>query len=68
MAGVEDTMDKCVKCVEGTYGACKCQKQSYTNCAARYAENEGGRVQLDQDEYIKELRSMQHPELTGTVA
>eukprot|EP00959_Pyramimonas_sp_CCMP1952_P004639 97241-Pyramimonas_sp.AAC.1 len=62
MAGVEETIDKCVKCVEGAFGACKLNGHSCANCAARCSETGGGRVQLDQ------LRPMQHPELTGAVA
>ena len=65
MAGEEDTIDKYAKAVEGTFGKCKLNKHSYTNCAVRYTKTEDGHVHLDQDEYIKQLRPIQHPELTG---
>eukprot|EP00959_Pyramimonas_sp_CCMP1952_P019081 403253-Pyramimonas_sp.AAC.1 len=35
-----------------------------TNSAVRCTRDEGGNVTLDQDEYIKQLRPIQHPELT----
>eukprot|EP00959_Pyramimonas_sp_CCMP1952_P193676 4049938-Pyramimonas_sp.AAC.1 len=68
MAGAKDTIDKCVKCVEDTFGKCKLTKHTCTNCAVRYAKDEGGNVNLDQDEYIKQFRLIQHPELIGADA
>eukprot|EP00959_Pyramimonas_sp_CCMP1952_P232910 4867653-Pyramimonas_sp.AAC.1 len=68
MAGTEDTIDKYVKCVEDTFGKCKLSKHTCTNCAVRYTKGEDGNVTLDQDEYIKQLRPIQRPELTGADA
>eukprot|EP00959_Pyramimonas_sp_CCMP1952_P057442 1199217-Pyramimonas_sp.AAC.1 len=68
MAGTEGTIDKYVKCVEDTFGNCKLNEHSCTKCAVVYTKDEGGNVFFDQDEYIKQLRPMQHPELTGAEA
>eukprot|EP00959_Pyramimonas_sp_CCMP1952_P091721 1920069-Pyramimonas_sp.AAC.1 len=68
MAGTEDTMDKYVKCVEDAFVKCKLNKRTCTNCAVRYTKDEDGNVTLDQDEYIKQLRPIQLPELTGAKA
>ena len=50
------------------FGACQLNKHTYTNCAVRYVKTEDGSVTLDQDEYIKQLRPIIHPELTGADA
>eukprot|EP00959_Pyramimonas_sp_CCMP1952_P067181 1402269-Pyramimonas_sp.AAC.1 len=63
MAGTEDTIDKHDKCVEDTFGKCKLSKLTYTNCVVRHTKGEDGNVTLDQDECIKQLRPIQHPEL-----
>eukprot|EP00959_Pyramimonas_sp_CCMP1952_P322737 6753411-Pyramimonas_sp.AAC.1 len=68
MAGAEDTIDKNVKCVEDTSGKRKLNKHTYTNCAVSHTKDEDGSVTLDQDEHIKQLRPIQHPELTGADA
>ena len=68
MTGEASAIDRYVKCVETTFGECKLNKHSYTNCAVRYAKHDDGSVSLDQDEYIKQLRPIQHPELTGAPA
>eukprot|EP00959_Pyramimonas_sp_CCMP1952_P153972 3221282-Pyramimonas_sp.AAC.1 len=68
MADTEDTIDNYVKGVEDTFGKCKLNKHTYTNCAVRYTKDEDGHVTLDQDEYIKQLRPIQHPGLTGADA
>eukprot|EP00959_Pyramimonas_sp_CCMP1952_P251530 5255850-Pyramimonas_sp.AAC.1 len=68
MAGTEDTADKCVKCVEDTFGKCKLKKHTRTNCAVIYTKDEDCNVTLDQYEYIKQLRPIQDPELTGADA
>eukprot|EP00959_Pyramimonas_sp_CCMP1952_P149564 3129521-Pyramimonas_sp.AAC.1 len=67
MAGTEDTIDKYVTCVEDTFGKCKL-KHTYTNCAVIYTKDEDGNATLDQYEYIKQLRPIQHPGLTGADA
>eukprot|EP00959_Pyramimonas_sp_CCMP1952_P240305 5021780-Pyramimonas_sp.AAC.1 len=64
MAGTEDSMENCVKCVEDTFGKCKLNKHTYTKCTVIYTKDEDGSVTLDQHEYIKQLRPIQHPELT----
>eukprot|EP00959_Pyramimonas_sp_CCMP1952_P087113 1822572-Pyramimonas_sp.AAC.1 len=68
MAGAEGAIDKCVKCVEDTFGKCKLNQHTHTNCAVIYTKDEGGTVTADQYEYIKQLRPIQHPELTGADA
>eukprot|EP00959_Pyramimonas_sp_CCMP1952_P331528 6942480-Pyramimonas_sp.AAC.1 len=68
MAITEDTIAKSVKCVEDAFGECNLSKHTCTNCAVRYTKDEDGNVTLDQDEYIKQLRPIQHPELTGADA
>eukprot|EP00959_Pyramimonas_sp_CCMP1952_P007805 163178-Pyramimonas_sp.AAC.1 len=68
MSGTEDTIDKCVKYVKDTFGKCKLSKRTYSNCVARCAKHGGGNVTLDQDEYIGQLRPIQHHELTGAGA
>ena len=68
MTGTERNIDTYIKCVEDTFGKCKLNKHTYTNCAVRYTKDSDGNVALDQDEYIKQLRPIQHPELTGADA
>eukprot|EP00959_Pyramimonas_sp_CCMP1952_P286979 6001460-Pyramimonas_sp.AAC.1 len=68
MTSTEDTIDKYVKCVEDTFGNCKLNTHTCTDCAVRYTKDEGGNVTLDPDEYIQQLRPIQHPELTGADA
>eukprot|EP00959_Pyramimonas_sp_CCMP1952_P233004 4869640-Pyramimonas_sp.AAC.1 len=68
MAGAEGTIDKCVKCVEDAVGKCKLNKHTYTNCVVIYVKDEDGNDTLGQDGYIKQLRPIQHPELTGADA
>ena len=40
---------------------------AFTNCGVRYSKTAQD-VSMDQDEYIKTLRPIQHPELTGAPA
>eukprot|EP00959_Pyramimonas_sp_CCMP1952_P364707 7637484-Pyramimonas_sp.AAC.1 len=54
--------------VEKVFGKCKLNKHSCTNCAVRHAKKEQGDVIMDQDEYIKQLRPITHPELAGAAA
>ena len=54
--------------VEKVFGKCKLHKHTYTNCAVRYSKDEHGNVLMDQDEYIKQLRPIQHPDLSGANA
>eukprot|EP00959_Pyramimonas_sp_CCMP1952_P413122 8656963-Pyramimonas_sp.AAC.2 len=68
MAGTEDTIGKCVKCVEDTSGKCELNNHTCTNCAAIYTKDEDGHATLAQDEYIKQLRPMQYPELASADA
>eukprot|EP00959_Pyramimonas_sp_CCMP1952_P383682 8040720-Pyramimonas_sp.AAC.1 len=68
MASPEDTIDKHVKCVEDTFGKCKLNKYTYTNCAVIYTMDDDGNVTLDQNEYIQQRRPIQRPELTGADA
>ena len=68
ITGLERNVDNYVKRVESVFGTCKVHKHTYTNCAVRYTKNEQGDVIMDQDEYIKQLRPITHPELTGAAA
>eukprot|EP00959_Pyramimonas_sp_CCMP1952_P017712 375568-Pyramimonas_sp.AAC.1 len=68
MTGLEKNVDDYVQRVEKVFGKCKLNKHSYTNCAVRYTKNEQGDVIMDQDEYIKHIRPITHPELTGAAA
>eukprot|EP00959_Pyramimonas_sp_CCMP1952_P427515 8953711-Pyramimonas_sp.AAC.2 len=75
MAGSEDTVDRCVNCVcvcvcacvcvGGSFGTFKPNKHGDAKRAVRRPKNGGGDVTLGQDEHIKQLRPMRHPELTG---
>ena len=65
MAGTDSSINDYVKKVESVFGACKLNKQSYTNCAIRYTKTQDGDVIMDQDDYIKQLRPISHPDLTG---
>eukprot|EP00959_Pyramimonas_sp_CCMP1952_P361037 7561358-Pyramimonas_sp.AAC.1 len=68
MAGAECAIDRCVKCVEDTFGACKVNAHACANCAVRYAEDSDGNITLYQDEYTKQLRPFQHHALAGAGA
>eukprot|EP00959_Pyramimonas_sp_CCMP1952_P190760 3989649-Pyramimonas_sp.AAC.1 len=68
MAGTEDTIDKYAQRVEDTFGKCKLSKHTCTNCVVRYTKDEDGNVTLDQYGYIKQLRPIRHPALTGADA
>eukprot|EP00959_Pyramimonas_sp_CCMP1952_P219421 4587633-Pyramimonas_sp.AAC.1 len=65
MTGLKKNVDDDVQRVEKVFGKYKLDKHYYTNCAIRYTKNEQGDVIMDQDEYIKQLRPITHPELTG---
>eukprot|EP00959_Pyramimonas_sp_CCMP1952_P169637 3543663-Pyramimonas_sp.AAC.1 len=54
--------------VEDTFGQCRLNKHTCTNCAVVYTEDEGGNATLSRDEYIKQSCPIQHPELTGADA
>ena len=67
LTGQEKTLDEYVLKVEAIFGKCKLSKHSFTNCGVRYSKQQPkGNVEMDQDEYIKQLRPITHPELTGT--
>ena len=68
MAGTGAQIDKCVACVENAFGAYKLNKRACANYAVRCAQTDDGSVTLDQDECIKQLRLIRHPELTGPEA
>ena len=68
MAGISDAVDKCVKCAEDAFGACKLNVRASANCAVRCALADDGGVTLDQDEDMKHFRPMQRPELAGSAA
>eukprot|EP00959_Pyramimonas_sp_CCMP1952_P308669 6460325-Pyramimonas_sp.AAC.1 len=65
MAGTADAIGKYAKCVEDMFGECKFNKHTYTYCDVIYIKDDDGNVTLDQDEYIKQPRRIQHPELTS---
>ncbi len=68
MAGKEQKIDDYVKRVEQVFGKCKLNKHTFTNCGIRYLKDKDGSVIMDQDDYIKTLRPIVHPELTGAAA
>eukprot|EP00959_Pyramimonas_sp_CCMP1952_P234241 4894497-Pyramimonas_sp.AAC.1 len=68
MTGLEKNVDDYVQRVEQVFGKCKLNKHSCANCAVRCTKNQQGDVIMDQDEYIKQLRPITHPELTGAAA
>ena len=61
-------MDKHVQGVEKIFGTCTLNDHACGNCTVRYAELANGGVTMDQDDYVKQLRPMQRPELTGTAS
>ena len=65
LTGKEAVIDSYIKHVEHTFGPCKVHKHLYTNCGVRYQKCDDGSVVMDQDEYIKTLRPIISPELTG---
>ena len=65
MAGTEKDIDEYTRVVEKEFGKCKLNKHQFTNCGVRYTMNSNHDVICDQDEYIKTLRPIVHPELTG---
>eukprot|EP00959_Pyramimonas_sp_CCMP1952_P392152 8217257-Pyramimonas_sp.AAC.1 len=68
MAGTDDIIDKCVKCVEDAVGECELSKHTCTNCSVKCAKGGDGNVTLDQDEHIKHIHPIQRHELTGADA
>ena len=68
MTGLESSIDACVEQVEKTFGTCKLNKRTYANCVVRYSKDEHGSVQMDQDDYLKQLRPIARSELTGAPA
>ena len=67
MSGNKDQISRYVSCVEKTFGKCKLNTGTFTNCGVRYSKTSKG-VEMDQDEYVKTLRPIVHPELTGAPA
>ncbi len=65
MTGEEKEIDKYTVEVEKVFGKCKLNKHQFTNCGVQYTKEKNGDVILDQDAYIKTLRPIVHPELTG---
>ena len=51
--------------MEATFGEVKLNKHCYTCVGIRQEKLPNGDVQLDQDEYIKTMRPIVHPDLTG---
>eukprot|EP00959_Pyramimonas_sp_CCMP1952_P116367 2432505-Pyramimonas_sp.AAC.1 len=68
MAVTEDAVGKCAKCVEDTFGTRKLNNHTCTTCVVIYTKDEDGNATLGQDEYIKQLRGIHRPELTGADA
>eukprot|EP00959_Pyramimonas_sp_CCMP1952_P095842 2004163-Pyramimonas_sp.AAC.1 len=68
MAGTEDTIDKCVKHVVDISGKCRLHKHAHASCAVRYAKDSDDNVSNGQGECVKQLRPIQHHELTGADA
>ena len=68
MAGTERMIDLYTSEVEKVFGKCKLNKQNFTNCGVRYIQHSNGDITTDQDAYIKTLRPIVSPELTGAAA
>ena len=68
MAGQEKEIDNYTAEVEKVFGKCKLNKKTFTNCGVKYAQLDNGDVTMDQDDYIKTLRPIMTPELTGAAA
>jgi hypothetical protein len=68
MTGTEPQIDHYVDEVEKVFGKCKLNKRQFTNCGVRYTLQDNHDVVSDQDEYIKTLRPIVSPELTGAAA
>ena len=68
--GVEKVIDAYQASVEKVFGKCKSHKHEFTNCGVRYKKDASTdyAVIMDQDEYIKTLRPIVSPELTGASA
>jgi len=68
--GIEKTYDAYQAMVEKIFGKCKSHKHEFTNCGVRYHKDASTNyaVIMDQDEYIKTLRPIVSPELTGASA
>ena len=65
LAGTEKRIDSYTGIVEDTFGKCKIHKHDYTCIGVHHAKLENGDVISDQDEYIKTMRPIVSPELTG---
>eukprot|EP00959_Pyramimonas_sp_CCMP1952_P359385 7525230-Pyramimonas_sp.AAC.1 len=50
------------------FGKRQLNKHTHTSCAVRYTKDEDGHVTFDLDESMKQLRPIQHLELTGADA
>jgi len=65
MTGEEKEIEKYTTEIEKVFGKCKLNKHQYTNCGVQFTKDKNGDVTMDQDAYIKTLRPIVHPELTG---
>ena len=68
MAGTEKDIDEYTRVVEKGFGKFKPSKHQFTNCGVRCTMTSNHDIVCDQDEYIKTLRPIVHPELTGQAA
>ena len=68
MAGIEKNIDNYKKEVDRVFGSTKIHKHEYTNCGVRSVMDKDHNVTMDHDEYIKTLRPISSPELTGAIA
>jgi hypothetical protein len=68
MAGTEAEIDKYKKEVDQVFGSTEIHKHEYTNCGVRSVMDKDHNVTLDQHEYIKTMRPIVSPELTGSAA
>jgi hypothetical protein len=68
MGGTEKNVDFYSAEVEKTFGKCKLNKHTFTNCGVRYASQDNHDIHMDQDEYIKTMRPIVSSELTGAAA
>ena len=51
--------------LENVFGKLTVNRDEFTNCGIRHRKHKDGTIILDQDEYIRALIPITHPELTG---
>ncbi|CAE7940212.1 unnamed protein product [Symbiodinium sp. KB8] len=65
IAGEASEVDALIKYLESGFGKLTYQEGTFTNCGLQHIRMPDGSVQMNQHEYIKAMRPIHHPELTG---